>query len=466
MRQLIISLFIVCIILLVIYNTRFGSELRDKCNNTAGIIADTIMDMSRDADQVYQETHGDFYDLKAKTALKKYLAIPENKRSAMDNYRIGNIYRYHVKNPRLTHFYYQMALNKMRNVPADGTVQMLDRMADYEIHNDRIDHDIPEIRELIAEDLMIRRIEELGEAVIPRVVDINDLQRLRDMELGQAIPPLTPQHKPRTRARLQALANNVKVLGEENKDNFFATMTKWTSDTQNVHDSKVTDYVAKSYDIIMSEFKTPTNVEKEISEYVAELETLRNTNKIPDIKVKNALRTIDSMMQGHVYSKINASEKVILANVIRRINIPENLANRTNLVISLAENLANAVERNNVTNMPVCISGRVAGTINSLVHLDKNPEVGVLKTKEAIRNEVFQTAHHEYKKSLDDMLKSNDTTVYEGAKDIQDGNDTPQATKMEEAIKKNIEIRLRNDFSNHIAEIELNELISQANMAF
>lgn len=440
MNQLIFSLLIVCIILLIIYNTKYGKQLKEKCNNTAGYIADAVLDMSRDREDVYQETRGDFYDLKAKMALKKYLTIPENKRTAMDNYKIGNIYRYHVKDPQLTHHYYNIALKLMRNRPETGNIQMLDRMDDYEIRNEQIDHNIPEIRELIAEDLMVRRIEELGEAILPRqVVDT---------------PP-----------KLAEVLQNVKIVGDDNRTEFFNKMTNWTSDTQNVHDSHVTDDVERSYKKIVSELPPLTDAESEIKNFISEMRKLKEKKVISDKVHDNAIVTIKNM-QNHHYSKINDTERNILANVIRRTKIAENAKNYESLTMALATNLSNAVERNNITNMPVCISGRVASTISSLAFIDKDPEVGILKTKEAVRNEVFDTAHHEYIKTQESALNGENLILKKGAEDLKDGKDSPESDEFEKVVKENIKNRLQNAYKDHIKQEELDTLISQANMAF
>lgn len=441
MHQLIFSLLIICIILLIIYNTQYGVQLKDKCNNTAGYIADAILDMSRDREEVYQETRGDFYDLKAKMALKKYLTIPENKRTAMDNYKIGNIYRYHVKDPQLTHHYYNIALGLMRKRPDTGNAQMLDRMGDYEIRNEQIDHNIPEIRELIAEDLMIRQIQELGEVVMPREVPVQNSPKLTEV------------------------LQNVKIVGDENRTEFFNKMTNWTSDTQNVHDSHVTDDVERSYRKIVSELPPLTDAESEIQNFISEMKKLRDNKVITDKVHDNAITTIKNMQQ-HQYSKIQDTERNILANVIRRTKISENVKNHESMIVALATNLSNAVERNNVTNMPVCISGRVAGVVSSLAYMDKDPDMGILKTKEAIRNEVFDTAHHEYMVTQQNAMKGNNEKLKKGANDLKNGEDSPESDEFEELVKENIKNRLQKTYKDHIKQDELDTLISQANMAF
>ena len=134
--------------------------------------------------------------------------------------------------------------------------------------------------------------------------------------------------------------------------------------------------------------------------------------------------------------------------------------------MALAMNLSNAVERNNVTNMPVCISGRVAGVISSLAFIDKDPDVGILKTKEAVRNEVFDTAHHEYITTQQNALKGDNERLKKGAEDLKTGVDSPESDEFEELVKENIKNRLQKTYQDHIKQEELDTLISQANMAF
>ena len=472
MRTLVITLLIICVILIIIYHTKVGQELAEKTNNTITGITDTVVDLyTDDVEKIYQETGGDNYDLKAKTVLKKLLTIPDEKRTAFDNYRIGNIYRYHIKNPNLTHHYYRIALQKMRNKPRTGTVQMLDRIQDYDIFDAHIARDIPEIRELIAEDMLVRQLGALGDAVIPRhtIVELPPpqlFQQPRDPHVSQ-VPPtpikvgLSPQ--------LANLTNHVKILGEKNKEKFFNNIQTWTSDTQNVHDSHMTNDTVKTYRKITEGLNPRFNPDHEINEMIIELDRLKKNNKISPIKHSNAMRTIISMKTGHEHSKIGDNEKNILANIWRRMNIPENKPHRNDLLISLTDNLSNSVERNNVANTPVCITGRVSDALSCFAHIDrKDSDVGILKTKEAVRNEVFQTAHHEYKKTLDTALANTDIepTLKKGAEDSKKGEDTPESIQFENMVKKNIETRLKQDFGKHIEEKELEGLIAQSQMAF
>ena len=447
MREFIIALLLACIILIIFYYTETGRELSYKCNNTSSLIVDSVSDIFTEPEQIYQETRGDFYNLKAKTSLKKSLAIPEEKRTASDNYRIGNIYRYYVKNPALTRHYYNIALHQIRDRPNDGTMHMIDRMEDF----GDLDVDIPMIKEMIAEDNIVRRIHQFGDVV----------QQFRPIIDNTDGAP--PDNKPRVYGFQQPIQLTEKIVGEANKDKYFQSLATWTKEPQNVHDSNITSDVAKSYQLMM-EGIPETN--KSIPEIFAEIKRAINDSDASKTTKAKANKVVEAMNSDMIYSKIGVPERVILANVWRRINIPQNKDNKKELVSSFVENLASGIERDNTANKPVCMGGRVSRSISSLARYDHNPEVGVLKTKEIVRNEVFEAAHNEYKTYMEKTITDADENKKKGALDSKNGENTPESEAFENDVKVRIEERLKKQYSDLVDEKDLNILIKEAQAAF
>ena len=249
MNNIALAFLITCIILIIVYNTDAGHKLSDKCNSTAGLLTDTVTDFfGGNPEEMYKETKGDFYNMKAKMTLKKSLAIPPEKRTAKDDFRIGNIYRYYVKNPELAREYYNRTVERLRQKPQEADNNMIDRLEDF--NDTQLQRELPHLRDLIAEDRIVRQIEDLGEVV--RHHGVIEIPIPQNAQFG-ARPGLNPPNdQPRnfgftTRYGFQT---NVKIVGEENKDEYFKKLQEWTNEPQNVHDSNITSDVAKSYHMI------------------------------------------------------------------------------------------------------------------------------------------------------------------------------------------------------------------------
>jgi predicted metal-dependent hydrolase len=455
-NEITIALLIVCCILIFVAYTNVGKNLAEKCNSTSGLITDSVKDFFvGDPEKMYQETRGDFYNIKAKMTLKKSLTIPEEKRQAKDNLRIGNIYRHFVKNPIMAREYYRKAAEQIKQKPAEANRQMIDQMEALNREDVLLRIDIPHIREIVAEDRMMHEIRRLGDVVVERPVHFQ-----------QATAPV---NGPRPFGFTPKPVNlTVKIMGEENKDKYLKGLQEWTADAQNVHDSNITDDVAKSYQALIQGLPSQGYDPNAFKDMKDEIRQLHKAGHIEQDVSYNAITTIDAMNNDLIYSKIGLPEQTILTNIWRRINIPANKERRHELMVSFAENLATAVEKTNVDRRPVCTGGRIARTMRTFAHIDHNPNIGILRSKEAVRNEVFQTAHHEYKSFSDAMMAESNTDplLKKGANDSKLGEDTAESQAFDNAVKQKITERLQKDYSKLIEAGDLDLLIKESHAAF
>ena len=76
--------------------------------------------------------------------------------------RIANVYRYYVKDPNLARYYYNETVEQIRDRPEQADHQMLDEIEGYEGLDAAIRATIPNVRELVAEDRMVRPDYESG----------------------------------------------------------------------------------------------------------------------------------------------------------------------------------------------------------------------------------------------------------------------------------------------------------------
>jgi len=456
-NEITIALLIVCFILIFAAYTDFGRNLAHKCNNTSGLITDSVKDFFvGDPEKMYQETRGDFYNVKAKMTLKKSLVIPEEKRNAKDNLRIGNIYRHFIKNPIMAREYYRKTAEQIINQPDMGNRQMVDQLEALNREDVLLDIDIPHIREVIAEDRMMHEIRQLGDVVVERPLPTAHLH----------VPvnggPRAFGFKPKP------VNLTVKIVGEENKDKYLKGLQEWTLDAQNVHDPNITDDVAKSYQALSQGLPAQHYDSDAFRDMKSSIKELKVDKHIDADVMNKSIMTIDAMNNDLIYSKIGLPEQTILTNMWRRINIPANKERRHELLVSFAENLATAVEKNNVSGKPVCTGGRIARAMRTFAHLDHNPQVGILRSKEAVRNEVFQAAHHEYKSFLDKSAseENTDLNLKKGALDSKAGEDTAESQMFDNMVKQKITERLTREYSNLIEAGDLDLLIKESHAAF
>lgn len=158
-------------------------------------------------------------------------------------------------------------------------------------------------------------------------------------------------------------------------------------DSQNVHDSKVCDKIASDYQAILNQNRTADGVfgaESALSRLRFDAARLRLG---PDTisKFQRSLDTITTR-SGYI-GKLNATEEDVLVAAVN--NIYHTRDDPTELVSVLVENLANCQERGHT----VCSSGTVANIISSFAHIDESG-IGVLKTRENIRNEIYAAVGH------------------------------------------------------------------------
>jgi len=355
---------------------------------------------------------------------------------AKDNYRIANIYRHYVQNDDLAKQYYAEALDNMAQNPQDGDDYMLDQIEGFGM-------DIGDIRQLVAEDRIVRQTLEHGNEIEVQPFNINDMapqpvlrEPLNQVDLnGLNNSPKLTQNK----------LEQLKHMNKKEKKTYMKNLIKHTSDSQNVHDPHVTDDIATFYNKIRDSPSTNKDIKTMIEQY---------RNRVGDKAYYNALTTLSNMKKNEKFSKANAGEQDILNAVWRRINAPINSNKVDQLNLSLVESLANCITPTG----SVCISGRVANVIGSLGNIDD--DVGILKTKEMVRNEVFATAGHEMKSVLEEYKGT------PGAEDFNNGNDTVDSQRIEQLIKQRIEMRLRKDYKGVIPEKDLELLIVESSAVF
>jgi hypothetical protein len=249
---------------------------------------------------------------------------------------------------------------------------------------------------------------------------------------------------------------------EIKRDNYFEER-EITSDPQNVHESQLTDDMARIYSAINKKNNFDNQVMGIPSQHtMGEIQEFLSSHPFEnENKRKRALQVFRKMASNSPISKLNDTEDKILLNVWQRIHSPENHQRRTSLKESLADSLADGMDKNHLGEYKeVCAGGRCSRILGSLTLLDEDPAIAApMKTKEIMRNEIFSKS---YKVIQDELGKASDKDrdLYNGV--IKENTENAnQARKFEKHLKEKIEKFIRTDY-HHVDNKYLDELIQDA----
>jgi hypothetical protein len=154
-----------------------------------------------------------------------------------------------------------------------------------------------------------------------------------------------------------------------------ALRTEYRDDRQNVHDSKVN-----------ADLNQTLNKIAEVKDVKAELAELRAYIESADAEKKSrALQIFNIMAAGSPISTYNSTESYILAAVWCRSKHPRNAANSELMKEALVNAMADGIEGGS----PVCINGRCARVLGSMVLLDFDESVGSAMTFDAYKNQIY-----------------------------------------------------------------------------
>jgi hypothetical protein len=340
----------------------------------------------------FNNIRGEDFDEEAKNAIEYGEAI-ENPR-AIDHYRIGAVYLLNARNTERAHHHFQEALNNIIEGQVDTREApfILGRIDDFK--NNFIN--FPDITELPIQQAMMAHFNQ-------------QMQQLKQVEKKKI---------------------EIKEDDPEFVQKTMLSRQDWQSDSQNVHDTAIYKILKDQVDKVRSENCKIPNLQSHTYEEAINWLRIRyknNKEKLSDIeKVAKTLNMNHSI--GHIDG---LSEKDIITAVWQRSYDPENKERANQIREALGEAISDCVERGSV----VCMSGRTSKIWQALARLDKDDEIGTLKTKQAIRNEIYQKAA----KIVDDYIGENGSASQSLKDAYNKGETSEQVSELTECIKKQIE---------------------------
>ncbi len=306
--------------------------------------------------EMYNQINND-NDLDAAT---RYISTATSrfKRSPLENYRLGNVYDFMLRDDEKAHEYYLEAINQIIREPSEDALFIQTRL------RDRINIDT--IFEVDDNKYNLLNLDELD----------NELRELEMVLLRlYAVPdaPTTPApNSPITPATLEE-------------------RVQWKSDSQNVHDSNINNNLRDGYEQIKEE-----NLDKfiwEIDDITDYIKYIYSKEADPSElhNVGPALYMLDYIKNKGAanITKISASEREFVGQVFTKIYNEPDQQKKKNMIENFMLNLKESYG----SGSPVCITGRTTRIMTSFSDMDDaNPTLGILKAKPVIRNEILMKA--------------------------------------------------------------------------
>jgi hypothetical protein len=179
--------------------------------------------------------------------------------------------------------------------------------------------------------------------------------------------------------------------------------------------------------VISENLNVPDYAKHDYDEAVA---WLRNHVKHDPVKKERMDKVLASLDSNHNIGILgNITEKDLVTAVWRRSFDPANAGK--NIKHSLADAILDCAERNHV----VCITGRSSKIWQALARVDKDPEMGIFKTKQILRNEIYERAA----KIVDEFIGKDGSASDALKKAYQEGENSEQVKELAETIKNKID---------------------------
>jgi len=382
---LVLIIILIIFLLFISNNTSTDSSMR---NNIKNIINNKLF--------------GERLDSNVLDVIRKINKI-KNK-NACDYNNLGMLYSCHLGNHIKSHDYYIKALDNMHNKMEENDANT----AIYRMEN-----------------------------IINRKV----CNRGRDLyvfpaHLRQKILPIMNLTQNAIYKKIIKKSLKKKTTKKRNVDIELKRKKVWKSDTQNVHDSVVLNDLKSQFKYIKDQNNVTGCSRYTFDQICNFLINYPNThNKSKDIiKVLNVIRN-----NGKVIN-LDVCEKAYLMEIWRRIQTPVNNAGRKSLELSLICSLQDCVEKGSV----VCPTGRNTRLMASLAHLDRDSKskgIGILKSKESLRNEILEFSA----KIVQKHIGSGSSTPKYIIEHYNEGKSTEKVKDLEEKIKTEI-LNLRGEF--------------------
>jgi hypothetical protein len=361
----------------------------------------------------FNNLHGEIYDEEAKAAIRFGESITEPR--AIDHYRLGTTYLVNAQDPKRAHLHFRQALEHVIN----GNVDMrevpfiLDRIDDYK--DEFIN--FPDMEELPIQQALMAHYN-AANTVISKI-------KRQKPDINKDDPDFTQ-----------------KVM---------LSRQKWESDSQNVHDSAIGTTIKSQFCYIQNMNATNTSL------YARTYEDLKNWIRVrfkedseSYEKINKVFKVVDN---NYPIMSINKThEQDLITAIWQRTHDPRNANHYNEIRESVCDSIMDCVEGGHV----VCMTGRNAKMWQALAYVDFNPQIGIIKNKQTLRNEVYESAA----KIVDEFVGTNGTASEQLKESYRKSEKSEQVEELQESMLAKID-ELYNKYSGLIPDEQLKLLINE-----
>lgn len=362
----------------------------------------------------FDNIHGEEYDNEAKMTIEYGEAIPNPR--AIDHYRLGTAYLINAQDTNRAHVHFTQALDGIleQKVDVREAAFIIDRIDDYK---DRF-IDLIDVDELPLQRAMLAYFNEMNN-------NIKNIEKEKE-KISSDDPEFTQ-----------------KVL---------LSRQDWQSDSQNVHDSSIYKELENQLNTVISEnYKIPNIQLKNYGNIVNWYKLKYDNDKDKLENINKVFRIINNNYPVSMISD-DLCEQDIIVNVWRRAFDPRNKNHLNSIREALGDSILDCVEGSSV----VCITGRISKIWQSLAKLDVYPEMGILKSKQMLRNEIYQKCA----KIVDDYIGKNGSVSEQLKESYNNMENTEQVKELISCIHKEID-DIKIQYENLLEESQLKLIIEE-----
>jgi len=355
-----------------------------------------LIDLRNDFQEYYKNLHGDSFDNNAKNCIKLGEKI-ENK-NALDHFILGSTYLINAHQPAEASRHFNNAIDIINQNP------------------DNVDNDF-----------ILNRINDYAHMLI-------DHPEAEDIDIQNALIRYYTENK----------TNRI----EENKN--ILEKQHWVSDSQNVHDSSISNDLKNQYIKVAKENNNIPNIATKDYESVKNWLLIRFQDEADKLhNVNEVLKFIDNNYKVYDW---NIKEQDIIVCVWQRCHDPGNKDNFSLLREALANAVLDCIEGCNV----VCLTGRITKVWQALATIDKDAEIGILKSKQSIKNEIYERCA----KIVNDYIGDEGSVSDLLRESYIKGEDTEQVKELKEHLKQEID-KLKEVYIDDIPEDQLDKILNE-----
>jgi len=345
-------------------------------------------------------------------------------KTPLELYQIGNLYDHHYGQANLAQQYYTKSIQQIQKDLTYFPQSLLTKpKQNIETQNQNIETQNQHIETQNQQQIQEARI------VLDRIqnrIDINDVKEYD--EFRNHLPQLIQLQQQVDLAQQQIHIKAPKTTTKQK--------VEWKIDTQNVHDHYLNDEMVKQFETIKKENfqkKYPIPKLREVRDSLDTILKDEKERKEYSQKIKNAKEMLDEIEhKDQPLVKLNGMrEEDFVGHLWCRIT---HQPNEQELSKSFIQNLNDSMEGR------VCVTGRITRLFSSFAHLDSDPKIGMLLTKEVVKNEVLGKAG-KIQTDIINSLSSEEKTKYNENKDKILGK------QIDDRIRKEIKDMITKDYS-------------------